>query len=109
MSLKDDILATITRLKTGVTFIELMRLEGAAGDCRMSLKPNLVLWDGMSLEFSEAISSLILSGEIEANSTSPFFYVIDGGMLNIPVAKSIREYKDPHWLPTVFSIKNSGR
>jgi hypothetical protein len=65
---------------------------------------NLVIAFGMSEELSMAVINLTNRAEIIPVTTSIFSYVIDGNMLNIPIAKHPlqRGYKTEHWLPVTY-------
>jgi hypothetical protein len=51
------------------------------------------------------MKELLANGEIRAEPTNVMTYMIDGSVLQLPLAKSIRNYKERHWLPVVFNIK----
>jgi hypothetical protein len=64
--------------------------------------PTLIFWGGMSAAFAGAILSLLQSGLVKERPTCLLVYLVDGGLLKHPVATTIKAYKEPHWLPTVF-------
>jgi hypothetical protein len=92
-----------------VSFAELMQACGgeARGDLTMELKDNLVLWSGVSQLFNDAFKLSLES--IEPKPTTPLTYLIDGMSLNLPVAKTNRAYKHPHWLPVTFRLRGNAR
>lgn len=87
-----------------VSYAELSRdIEGFNGDFEDQLKPNLILWSGLSLEASIAIDELVKERAININAASALVYMIDGIMPNLPIAKRVQAYKKPHWLPVTFN------
>jgi hypothetical protein len=102
--IKDDILAAIKR---GTSFVELMRdVPSLKGNFtwHAGSNPNLVLWVGMSEAAIEAMMELLREKKIDIVSTNLLVYLADGGMLQMPLVKSIKtKYKKPHWLPVVFN------
>lgn len=89
------------------TFVGLMEVCGpeAKGSLSLEYRGNLVLWSGVSQLFVHAFS-LSLS-RIEPHPTSALTYYIDGcAPIGLPVAKSIREFKNPRWLPVTFGMKD---
>lgn len=104
MPLLDTIRET---LKTdNVTFAELARLPGFNGDLMISITSdkvaNMILWANMSEEAVDAIETIRQEGEYQVVPTTPLTYIIDGCALAMPLAKSKRRYKKPHWIPVVF-------
>lgn len=97
-----------------VTFPELQRrLEPFAeveGTMALELVPNVVLWVGMSEPFADAIQQLQREKRIWPWPTSALTYMIDGGMLKIPIAKRLPKggYKHERWLPVCFRILDPG-
>lgn len=67
--------------------------------------PTIILWKGMSEEFVNAIAELLKEEKIFIFPTSHLTYMADGGLLKLPLARSIRNYKKPHWLPVCFRTK----
>lgn len=88
----------------GISFVEMEReIEGMKGDRVLLLKyESLILWVDVSQEFIDEIGQLVSEGIITFQGCSPLIYSIDGKMLNLPIAKSFRDYKKPRWLPVVF-------
>lgn len=88
-----------------VSFAELARhVEGFKGDYAFysNKKKNIVLWDGLSEEAGQALEQLINSYKITMKPTMLLVYLIDGMFLGYPIARRVRDYKKPHWLPIVF-------
>ena len=89
-----------------VSYAELSRdIEGFDGDFVDQLKPGLILWSGLSLEASQAINELVKEKAITINAASVMVYMIDGIMPRLPVAKRIKPYKNPRWLPVTFNAR----
>jgi hypothetical protein len=95
-----------------VSFVELARLleergVNAAGEVSMqnAARPNLVLWAGMSEEFYACVDELLSSKLVELVPASPLSYLVDGGMLDLPLARRVPKagYKEPHWACAVFN------
>src|SRR5229473_2628688 len=93
------------------SLVELVRCLGkeAEGEMTMHLpnRPNIILWMGLSNTFIDAF--LAAKREVFLDTTHFMIYAMDGGMLNLPIAKRYgkADYKKPHWLPIVLSIKKS--
>lgn len=65
---------------------------------------SLVIWDGVSQEFAEAIESLLADRVIVLKPCSTMVYMADRQILDgYPVAKHVRRYTKPHWLPVTLS------
>ncbi len=63
---------------------------------------NLLIWDGWNQSALDLLNQLISNEPFAMHSTHTITYLIDGGALNLPLAKSVRDYKHPHWLPMVL-------
>jgi hypothetical protein len=105
MSLKDDILAYVTK-HDYVSFAELSRLPGfGSGDFALCV-PNMgeaVYWAGLSEEAAHALSDLVREGQVHYwLASSVLIYFIDGCTLKLPLVKQARVYKTPHWLPVTI-------
>ncbi len=107
--MKDRIISCMRmRGGRGISFAELKLIDGFSG--QKCIHPegfdNVVIWNGVSQEFVDAFAALTASGDIEVKSCSVIVYFCDGESLPLPVAKSIRKYKTPHWLPVTFSLSS---
>jgi hypothetical protein len=92
--------------RNGVTFVELKSISGFAGDLTLKLDgKNIVLWDGISEEASKQIIDLWEQRKIIMEPASELIYLLDGGYLDLPVARSDKKYKKAHWLPVVFNAQ----
>ncbi len=98
-------IAAYLRNRSGISLIEMCRdVDGFAGDKTWAIvDANLVVWPGMSVEAVEAMMAMILAEEIIPTVTTPFVYLYDGGMLDMPVAKRLKYYKTKRWIPLVFA------
>ncbi len=81
-----DAVAGFVSERGGVSFVELRDLLS-----------------GMSTEFFQVIAEALRTHRIETKPTQVLVYLIDGEALNMPLAKSLRQYKEPHWLPVAFN------
>lgn len=75
------------------------------GDRTWEILPNVVLWTGMTEEFVKAMMEV--KPKLEVAGTSLLVYMIDGGLLKLPIAKrpTKKGYKTEHWLPVIFRVK----
>ncbi|HSY32530.1 MAG TPA: hypothetical protein VLA42_11100 [Verrucomicrobiae bacterium] len=89
------------------TFYELIEHLGteAKGDQAVEIPtyPNVWAWDGVSSKFIDALN--LIKSKLCPNTTDPLVYLMDGGILNLPIAKKIAPYKTPHWLPVTLNIR----
>lgn len=107
-TLKAQILDRITKLRSGVTFVELRDIPGFEGDQLILLDgpgiANVVLWCGVSQEAVTAIQELLAEGRITYSQAHVLAYLIDGGTLSLPLAKRAKAYKRLRWLPVAFNL-----
>lgn len=107
--IKRTVEAMVRKLGT-VSFAEIRRELGTAvfdGDANICLRQELYAWVHMSHDVALAITELTApeSGPLMYMQCPPMIYMIDGAMLPIPVAKSIRDYKRPRWVPVVLEVR----
>jgi hypothetical protein len=106
--IKAKLLAYIREHKSGLSFINLKDAasEDAEGpyDLSHARFRNIVYWAYLSLEFTEAITQLEREEVIEYVPTLPLVYMVDGRVLSLPIAKRVRAYKKPHWLPVCVRL-----
>lgn len=94
-----------------VSFPELLRRLEPFADVRgtwaLEIAPNVVLWLGMSDAFVDAFNEAKRRGPLVPVPASTLTYLIDGGLLNLPVAKRIPKggYKKEHWLPITLRVE----
>jgi len=63
--------------------------------------PNLVTWWGVSEKFITEINKLFMKS-YGSKPCSILVYMADGQCLNLPLAKKIKNYNEPHWLPIII-------
>ena len=102
----DDIFNLVQKLNH-VTFIELCdKIDGFKGDKSLWLDApsmsNVLLWNDISEEASIALKELTDANRIHFEPTNAITYLIDGGLVSLPVAKREMHYKETHWLPSVL-------
>jgi hypothetical protein len=107
VDLKKRIASRIDELKT-VTFAELRWIPGFRGEKTACISQNVVVWTEISSEAISAINELIEEGSIEVRPYRPGWqgvmtYGFDGGVLPLPLAKAVRPYKRPRWLPVYLA------
>ena len=105
--LKKRIFSRIGKVKT-VTFAELRWIPGFSGEKTACISPNIIVWTEISSEAISAINELIAEGRIELRPYRPGWqgvmtYGFDGGVLPLPLAKAVRPYKRPRWLPVYIA------
>jgi hypothetical protein len=61
-----------------------------------------VLWSGLSRQGFETISELLKADKIYFHPSNTLTYLVDGTILKLPIAKGMRKYKTPHWLPVTM-------
>jgi len=85
--------------------------ESAKGNMTWEIIDNVTLWAGMSDDFIAAMMSLRKDELIEPSGTQLLVYLIDGGTLNLPIAKRPKStgYKKEHWLPVIFHLTEKGK
>jgi hypothetical protein len=99
----------VIELNGSVSFVELMKLDGfkepdeSKSGRVIEMRPNLVLWQGLSSEAVAAINELKEAKKVFATPASQLTYMVDGTMLKMPIAKNLREYVHPHWYPVCFN------
>ena len=103
--MKDEILSYITQADH-VSFVELQQRFSQCfdgGSLALTLEEyNIVLWIGFTQEGCKAMSELLKDNLIHFKPCSTLIYMVDGRLLNFPIAKRERKYKKPCWLPVVM-------
>lgn len=103
--MKSRILQLVTE-RNYVTFKEMSdAIPGFAGSqsLQSAEHPGLVLWPFVSQEAAEVLQELLAAGIIHLHDTSVLNYMLEGQVPHLPVAKSLRAYKSPRWLPVTIS------
>jgi len=91
-----------------VSFVELKENfpELFGGEIAICLPnyPNLIVWQGFTKEGADLILRLVNEKKLFLLPSSPLIYAIDGALIKMPLARGIRNYKNPHWIPMVLCI-----
>lgn len=104
---KEDICLYIRRYDW-VSVAELKRRYDKEGDGTHALTldrhPNVLVYANLSELLTQALIELLKGGQIHAHPAHALTYMIDGGLMQLPLAKRISEqdYRKPHWLPLCF-------
>ena len=107
---KKNIISLLQETGGGVSFVELSRIEGftdlteSAYEILFPGNDTIVLWSGISKVYVDALKELRDEGVYHYWPTSLLVYHVDGKMLNMPIAKSNRKYKQDRWLPVVLNL-----
>jgi len=64
---------------------------------------NLIIWSGINQAFTTILNDLQVDKLIQVKRCMVLIYAIDGVIPNMKVARYIRQYKKPRWLPVVFN------
>lgn len=114
MTPEDQILDYLEK-NGNVTFVELVNhmrtMIVVEGDYALELRPNTVLWQGLSHEFCDAFHRVQHQIELITSGTYTFLtYTYDGQVLPLPIAKNPPKngYKEPHWFPVTLSKRDPG-
>lgn len=90
----------------GVSFVELRRhlemMMPVTGTMSLQVVPNVVVWANMSERFCNAVAYLLQSRRIHYRATDVLVYVVDGGMLSLPILKRVPPAsgtKTEYWIP----------
>ena len=70
--------------------------------------PNLVAWDWVTKKGIETLTNLRILKLLDCWGCSPMLYYFEGARLDIPLAKSVRNYKKPRWFPMAFGLTKKG-
>lgn len=91
-----------------VSMVEAIRILGEHIDPKGNIAichsefENIILWTGTSEAANGILLDLFQSGLIHWKTTRVLVYMTDGAALNLPLAKGLRAYKTPRWLPVVL-------
>ena len=66
--------------------------------------PTLIVWQGFTQEGADVLLNVLNGRRLFLYPCPTLIYAIDGGGLSLPVAKRIRHYRHPHWLPMVLCL-----
>jgi len=109
--IKEDIIKYVKNYPD-CTFSELVfslsKSYEISGKMALYLRENLILWEGCTSDFNNAMSELINSSQITlvplSEQKALLVYSYSGNIINLPIAKKVMDYKKPHWLPTIIKI-----
>jgi len=88
-----------------VSFPELSeRVLGFNGNRSISLLHNLLLWASVSQEAIDALQTLLSEGRIHIWPAENSPALLGGGLL-LPVARRLRPYAKPRWLPVTLDCR----
>jgi hypothetical protein len=110
-SLADAILSIVFKFDW-VSFAELPRRlteighDDTRGNATIELPGDIILWAGYSMVMVDAICQLLEERRLFAHPASPLTYLVDGGMVTLPIAKQppVGGYRTPHWLPCCLRV-----
>ena len=102
--LKKQILEFVKRRRY-VSFAEIEWKFGRGDMMLYDPEMNIILWGGLKPEVCEAIIELLREEKLYVKPCTPFVYYADGKVLGLPIARRLKRYKRPHWLPVVLDIK----
>jgi hypothetical protein len=91
----------------GVSVCEVVEACGpdARGDFGLEFRRNLLLWGGVSPLFAEAFSLAFEGERIEVGILPKILVFTEPRWLALPIAKSVRDYARPRWLPVTLLPK----
>lgn len=101
------------RAHPNTSFVELERLfdkNGIDWKGRQAFyppeHPGVLMWYGWSVDMVGLVADLINDGILELWYCGDFVrnYIVDGKLLRLPLAKSARDYRNPHWMPAVIVL-----
>lgn len=65
----------------------------------------VMFWSDWSKEAIDLINELQTEKKIRKEPCQPIIYLIDGKTINLPIVRKLKDFKTPHWLPTVFEVE----
>lgn len=68
-------------------------------------KANIIFLTGTNEDFVNAIEELKEEGMIEIKPLDILSSALDGFIYDMPIAKKIRVYAEPHWMPVELILK----
>jgi hypothetical protein len=96
------------RAHDGVTYAELEKVLApyiqvvGTGSIAMGDFANVTLWGGVSRTFVDTLNEVRCTQLVCRQPVSVMSYLLDGTSLTLPLAKRLRAYAKPHWLPVCF-------
>lgn len=105
-----DAVCAYVKQKDYVSFVQIERLltpylpiKGNHALC-FSDHENIVLWAGMSQEWVTLMRQLLAEHRVYPYPSVPMVYWVDGGVPVLPLARTVRHYKDVHWFPVTLRV-----
>jgi hypothetical protein len=96
----------LVRRRDHVSFAQLQELpgfrDGRGLAWTMAERPTIVLWCGLRTGAYRALARLCDRDVLVMEHVPVLVYVADGALPDLPVARTLRRYKRPHWLPVAF-------
>lgn len=92
----------LAKARPGLSFAEIEReVPGFKGDLALVFgkHDNVVLWTQVSDAGIEALGELLKAAQIEFHPCELLVYLVDGAVPQLPLAKRVKAYAKPHWLP----------
>ncbi|MGE7954642.1 pathogenicity island protein [Lysinibacillus xylanilyticus] len=111
MTIKQKLLSYI-ETHSGTSFVEIERLFKEnhfhyEGNRSLQGDTNLILWLDWNNEAIALINELLEEGSIICKTIHLFAYIADGDSIPLPIAKEMRAYQSPRWLPVAFYYKEA--
>jgi hypothetical protein len=109
LEISPDTIIAFVRERGHVSFAELLQhFRGAKGSLCLELTAwNWVLWDGLSEAMCAALKSDRVRAALVPEPCSVFVYLCDGLIPQLPIVSQKRKYRQPHWLPVVFNVRQA--
>jgi hypothetical protein len=96
------------RSQDWVTYAEIEKVlapyiqVAGTGGVAMGDFANVTLWSGVSRAFVDTVNEVLHTQLVGRQPVSVISYLLDGTSLTLPLAKRLRAYAKPHWLPVCF-------
>ena len=96
------------RAQDWVTYVEIEKVlapyiqVAGEGDIEMGDFANVALWGGVSRAFVDTVNEVLRTQLVCRQPVSVMRYLLDGTYLTLPLAKRLRDYAKPRWLPVCF-------
>src|SRR5262245_62762834 len=96
------------RAQDWVTYAEIKKVlapyiqVAGNGGVAMGDFANVTLWSGVSRAFVDTVNEVLRTQLVARQPVSVISYLCDGTSLTLPLAKRLRAYAKPHWLPVCF-------
>ena len=95
------------------SFVELERIDGFLDESKNkedsseyfgNVEFNIYWWVNVSDAAIKALNELKREETIKLSPCNFLIYAHDGKILNLPIAKRIRKYKKPRWIPVEIKL-----